>query len=183
MVENTSLSAILCCTASSADGDLPPWRAVDTRNPTPDRPVEDLLLEAAFLLHHPLDAGVGLLEDPGGGAHERRAHHREILDDLVHAAVHDGREADLDRHAQQHLAEHVRERQPQILEVVGSQNSQCVDDGRGVRPRRMRQPHALRFAGGPGRVDQRREMLGLDAIDAIAHGAGLLVEQIPAEVL
>ncbi len=69
------------------------------RHPQPDtdRPVEDLLLGAALFLHHSVDAGVGLLEDPRRGTHERRPNHREVLDDLVDAAVHDGREPDLDR--------------------------------------------------------------------------------------
>jgi hypothetical protein len=110
------LSARRCWAASAAralPGDL------QLARPGTDAggPVEQLELGAALLLHHQRDVAVDLLED-AGPRHEGRLHLGEVLDDLVDAAVDDGREADLQRNRQQLLAEDVRQRQPEVLQVV-----------------------------------------------------------------
>jgi hypothetical protein len=97
-------------------------------------PVEELLLDAALLGHHHRDPGVGLLEDAWRGAHERRLHHGEVVDDLVDAPVDGGGEADLQREGEQHLAEDVGQRQPEVLQVARVQDVHRVDRGAVERP-------------------------------------------------
>ncbi len=45
----------------------------------------------------------------------------------------------------------------------------------------MRQPHALRFAGGAGGVDDGRKVMRLDAVDAVDHHTRILGEVGPTE--
>ena len=80
---------------------------------------EDLRLGAARALRRGDHPVVDLLEDA------RRARTsasgwttREVVDELVDPAVHVGRQADVDDAADQRLAERVRQRQPQVLQVV-----------------------------------------------------------------
>ena len=83
-----------------------------------ERLVEELLLQATLGLLHRVDPAVRLLEDARRGPHERRLHHREVVDDLVDPAVDGGREAARELRGEQHLAERVRHRQPEELQVV-----------------------------------------------------------------
>ena len=144
--------------------------------------VEDLLLQPALGLLHRDDPAVRLLEDARGGAHERRLHHAEVVDDLVDPAVDRGREAARELGGEQHLAERVRHRQPQELQVVLVEDVLDLDRGALVDPGPVRQPHALGAAGGAGGVDQGGELLGLDGRDRRLDGVGVLDEVLLAEV-
>ena len=114
----TSLSNSPCCKLSGTDTGLPRDCERSTSMPTLNACCEQLLLQAALGLLHGDDPGVRLLEDARGGAHERRLHDGEVLDDLVDAAVDRGGEAAGQLGRDQHLAERVRHRQPQELQVV-----------------------------------------------------------------
>ncbi len=131
---------------------------------------------------HRDDAGVGLLEDARRGAHERRLHDAEVLDDLVDAAV-DGRgEAAGQLRRQQHLAEGVGHRQPQELQVVLVEDPLHLDRLALVDPRLVQRAHAL---GAPGRargVDQGRELVGGDRVRDGADDVGVLGEVGVAEL-
>ena len=81
-------------------------------------PGEQPVSDPALFLHCLHDLRAYLLEDPWGTRHEGRPNCREVLHDLVDAAVDGGGEADLQLHGRQHLAERVRERQPQVLQVA-----------------------------------------------------------------
>src|SRR3546814_13152807 len=52
---------------------------------------------------------------------------REVVDDLVHAPVHRGGEADRELRREQHLAEGVGHRQPQELQVVLGEDALDLD--------------------------------------------------------
>ena len=127
--------------------------------------VEDLLLEPALLLLHRHDPAVCLLEDARCRAHERRLDDGEVVDDLVRPAVHRGREAAGELGRQQHLAERVRHRQPEVLQVVLGEDALRLDRGALVGPRLVPQPHALGLPGGSRGVDQRGERLTVGAGD------------------
>ena len=113
--------------------------------------LEDRLLGAALGGLHGDDAGVRLLEDPRRGAHERRLHDAEVVDDLVDPAVDRGGVADRELRGQQHLAEGVRHRQPAELEVVLAEDVLRLDRRALVDPRPVPQPDAL----GPARWCRR----------------------------
>ena len=83
-----------------------------------DRPLEDLNLERAAFLRLLDDAVVDLLEDPRHGGHQRRPYDREIVDELRDPAVDRGHRARRDVPGEQDLAERVRHRQPEILDVA-----------------------------------------------------------------
>ena len=109
-----------------------------------------------------------LLEDA------RRAGHEEVgfddghvVDDLLDASVDGSREADLQTGGDQHLAEDVREGQPQELEVVLGQGSHRLDDGSLVDDAVLDEPHPLGPPGRAGGVDDDGEALGARApVDA-----------------
>ncbi|CAB4732085.1 unannotated protein [freshwater metagenome] len=138
--------------------------------------VEDLLLRTALGLLHRDDAPVGLLEDARRGAHEGRLDDPEVLDDPVHAAVDRGGEAAGQLGREQHLAERVRHRQPQELQVVLAEDALHLDGGALVDPRAVQQAHALGATGRAGGVDQGGELLGLDRRDRRGDGVGVLGE-------
>ena len=148
-----------------------------------DRPVEDPLLEPAFLGDHALDAGVYLFEDARHRAHEGRAHRGEVVDDLLDAPVDRCREADQQRQRQHHLAERVRQRQPQVVQVVGAEDVQRVDGRGGVGPRLVGQPHPLRLARGAGGVDDAGQLARTDVVNAVVHRARGLGQQLLAALL
>ena len=75
-----------------------------------------------------------LFEDARNGAHDRRPDDGEVLDNLVDPAVDDGRKADLQRQRQHDLAEGMRERKPQIVEILIGQHAKGVHGGGGVGP-------------------------------------------------
>ena len=87
--------------------------------PTAHGPAEDLRLGAAGRLGLGDDAVVDLLEDARRGAHQGRLDDAQVVDDLVDSTVHIGRYPDVDDAADQRLAERVRQRQPQELQVAG----------------------------------------------------------------
>ena len=126
---------------------------------------------------------MGLLEDARCRTHDCRTHDSEVLDDLVDATVDRRREPDRQRQRQHHLAEGMRQWQPQEVQVVRAQDLQGVDGGGGIRPRPMREPHTFRPAGGTGRVDDAGQLLRSDAVDAVVHRIRGLGEQSPAECL
>ena len=99
-----------------------------------ERLVEDLLLQTALGLLHGDDPAVRLLEDARRGAHERRLHDAEVVDDLVDPAVDRGREAAGQLGRQQHLAERVRHRQPEVLKIGGAEDVHRRDRRALVRP-------------------------------------------------
>ena len=106
----------------------------------------------------------------------------EVLDDLVDPAVDRGREAAGELGREQHLAERVGHRQPQELQVVLVEDVLDVDGLALVDPGLVPQPDALGPAGGAGGVDQRGELVGLDRLDRGRHRAGVLDEELLAEV-
>ena len=114
----TSLSNSACCLASRNGTGLPSRCELVDLEADLEGLVEDLLLQAALGGLHGDDPAVRLLEDARRGAHERRADHGEVVDDLVDPAVDRGREAAGELGGEQHLAERVRHRQPQELQVV-----------------------------------------------------------------
>ncbi len=158
----TSLSKTACCTLSRNGTGLPSRWSASYLETDRERPVEELLLQAALGLLHRLDPAVRLLEDARRGTHERRLHDREVVDDLVDAAVDGGREADRELRGQQHLAERVRHRQPEELQVVLGEDVVGLDDRAFVGPGVVAQPDALGPAGGAGGVDQGGEGVGAD---------------------
>lgn len=88
--------------------------------------------------------------------------------------------ADLDLAGGQDLAEDVRERQPQVLDVVAGDHA-GGDGGLGhVRPVVVREPYALGAAGGAGGVDQRGELVGGDGRDPLLDRLGVLGEVLLA---
>ena len=143
-----------------------------------DRPVEDLLARAALLGGHRHDPAVDLLEDPRHGRHERRGDDRQVVDDPVDPAVHRGGRAGRQLGREQHLAERVRQRQPQVLHVVRGQQLEGVDRHALVDPAVLGEPDALRAAGRAAGVDQRRELLGPDRVDAAPHQVGVVGEPL-----
>ena len=147
-----------------------------------ERLVEDLLLGAALGLLHGDDPAVGLLEDARRGTHERRLHDAEVVDDLVDPAVDGGREAAGELGGEQHLAERVRHRQPQELQVALVEDVLGVDRLALVDPRAVPEPDALRPAGRAGRVDQRGQLVGLDGLGRLLDHAGVLGEVVVAEL-
>ncbi len=155
------------------------------RYPQPDihRPVEDPLLQPALLGHHALDPRAGFLEDARSRTHEGGMHHGDVLDDLVDPAVDGGGEADLQRQCQHHLAEGVGQGQPQIIQVVRTEDVKSIDGGRGIRPCRMGQDHTFRLTRGAGRVDDARHVFGTDRIRALGHDVGGLCDKPPAALL
>ena len=82
----------------------------------------------------------------------------------------------------QHLAEGVRQRQPQQLQIVLAQQAHVGDHAAGVHPGLMAQPHAFRLAGGSRGVDQRRQLLGVDLLGDRAHAGGMLGQILRALV-
>ena len=122
------------------------------------RPVEDRGLRLPAFPCLLEDLRVHLLEDARDDADERGPHGREIRGDAVDAAV-DGRgkaEGDPERHA--HLSEDVGQRQPQELKVGRPEEAERADRLDLEEPAVVRQLDALRAAGRPGRVDERREV-------------------------
>ena len=125
---------------------------------------------------------VGLLEDARRGAHERRFDHPGVLDDLVDATVDRAGEAASQLSGDQHLAEGVRERQPQQLQIVLAEQIHISDRGAGVHPRLVTQPHPFGAAGGPRGVNQRRQPVGRDLLGDRAHAGGMLGQILRALV-
>ena len=131
-----SLSAMAYLRASSPLGFLPLLAQLADLAAHAAGPDEELVLEAALAGHHRRDPAVGLLEDAGRGAHEGRPDDGEVVDDLVDPPVDGGGEADLQRQGEQHLAEDVRQREPEVLQVVLGEDVDGRPGGRG--PRRSR---------------------------------------------
>ena len=142
---------------------------------------EDLLLGAPLGRLHRDDACVRLLEDAWRSAHEGRLHDRQVLDDLVHATVDRGGEATRELGGEQHLAERVRHRQPQELQVVLGQDLLGLDGGALVGPRGVAQAHALGPAGRARGVDQRGQVVRLHGVDRLRDGVGVLGEVLLTE--
>ena len=98
------------------------WRR-DTRSPTPTAQSKILALAppspCAIVTMRPY----AFSKMRGAAPMKVGLHHGQVLDDLVDAAVDGGREADRQLGGQQHLAERVRHRQPQVLQVVERQDA------------------------------------------------------------
>ena len=148
--------------------------AREARGPTPRAQRKIAAFTAPALARPRDDLGVDLLEDAGDRADEGRPHRREVLDDLLDAPVHRGREPDPQLGRADHLPERVGEREPEELEHVG-----VVEDAASPATardcdtqRRVRQLDALRLAGRAGRVDERRERVRADAGRGLLERAG-----------
>ena len=63
----------------------------------------------------------------GGAGHEVGLDDGEVLDDLVDPPVDRAREADLQLRGDEHLAERVREREPEELQLVAAQQTETLD--------------------------------------------------------
>ena len=85
--------------------------------------------------------------------------------------------------ASQHLAERVGQRQPQVLQVVRREQVERRRAGADVGPAPVRQLDALGPAGGPGGVDERGEVLGLDRGHRLVDRGRVLHEVLGAERL
>lgn len=83
---------------------------------------------------------------------------------------------DLDLPGGQHLAEDVRERQPEVLHVVAADQPGRRDGLRHVRPVVLRQPHALGAAGRARGVDQRGQLVGGDGRDPLLDRVRVLLQ-------
>ncbi len=151
--------------------------------PTPSAHRKILSLATALGLGHADDAAVRLLEDPRRSAHERRLDDRQVVDDLGDPSVDRRREADRDLRRQEDLAERVRHRQPEELQVVLGEELAGEDDRTFVRPAVVAQAYALGPAGGAGRVDQGRERAGLRRGHSILDDRGVLLEVLLAQLL
>ena len=173
----TSLSKSPCCSLQRQRHRL----ALALAAPRPCRPTLKAWLKIfsfsppSDCLHRD-DPAVRLLEDARRRAHEGRLHDAEVVDDLVDAAVDGGGEAAGELRRQQHLAERVRHRQPQELQVVLVEDVLRLDRGALVDPRPVPEPDALGPAGGAGGVDQRGELVGLDRRGDLVDDAGVLGE-------
>ena len=141
-------------------------------------PIEEALLDAAFFGDHLVDLAVHLLKDARDRTHDGRPDDGEVLDDLVHPAVDDGREPDRQRQRQHDLAERMRKRQPQVIQILVGEHPEGIHCGRGVGPGILGQPHALGFPGGARGVDQGGQLIGANRIDAIGHRRRRVGEQL-----
>ncbi|MPM74296.1 hypothetical protein SDC9_121282 [bioreactor metagenome] len=82
----------------------------------------------------------------------------------------------------QALAEHVGQRQPQEVDLVGLEDSHVLADPVTlVRPGPVGEAYALRPAGGAGGVDQRRQGVGAGRGDGGVHAARVVGEPRGAE--
>ncbi len=104
---------------------------------------------------------VDLLEDPGDGGDHGRADHRQFLGETGEVSGEAGRYARLEAEQQRALGERMGERQEQQPAVVRTDlRADRVDDLRHVRAQVAMGEHApLRAAGGPRRVDDRRQVV------------------------
>ncbi len=119
----------------------------------------------------------------GTGAHDGGLHFGKVVDDLVDAPVDRCRKPDYQRQRQHHLAERVRQRQPQQVQVVGTENVRGIDGRRGVGPRRVGEAHTFRPARGAGGVDDAGQLPRTDAVNAVVHGARGLGQHLLTELL
>ncbi|CAM5679988.1 hypothetical protein SVIOM74S_01093 [Streptomyces violarus] len=76
----------------------------------------------------------------------------------------------------EHLAEDVRERQPQVLHVVAADQPGRGDRLRHVRPVVVQQAHALGAAGGAGGVDEGGQLVLGDRADPLLDQLGVLLQ-------
>ncbi len=101
-----------------------------------------------------------LLEDSRRTTHELRTHLPQAGHDLVHPPV-DGRaEPDCQLGCDQGFAEHMRQRQPQVLHVAGIDDVHVAQRDALVHPTAMQQFDALGAPGGARGVDQGRQLVG-----------------------
>ncbi len=121
-----------------------------------------------------------LLEDPRRSAHEGRLDDGEVLDDLVDPPVDRGREAELQAGGEQHLAEDVREREPEVLEVVLVQGARRLGGRALVDDAVLHEAHALGPAGRAGGVDDDGEAVGAERVDPVVDRRGAGFEQLTA---
>jgi len=98
------------------------------------------------------------LEDARDDADEGGPDGREVCRDAVHAAVDGRRKAEADPEGHAHLAEDVREREPEELQVGRAQEIELADRLDFEEPAVVRKLDALGAAGGSGGVDERREI-------------------------
>ncbi len=158
----TSLSKRPCCRFSRNGTDLPSSLSLSTLMPT-----SKALLKIFSLA--PPSAACMVTIRPCAFSKMRGAAPMNVgftdaavVDDLLDPAVDRGREPAGELRGEQHLAERVRHRQPQELQVVLVEDVLHLDRGALVDPRAVQQPHALGPAGGAGGVDQRRQLVGSD---------------------
>ena len=123
---------------------------------------------------------MGLLEDARRSGHEGGLDDGHVVDDLLDAPVDGGREADLQAGGDEHLAEDVRERQPEELQVVLAEGAHRLDDGTLVDDAVLHEAHALGPAGRAGGVDDDGEALRPELVDARLHEVGRLGQPLAA---
>ena len=125
------------CTFSSPTGSRPCCRRRDTCKPTANAH----LAIAALAPPSPTAVWITLARTfskmRGAPAMNVGFTSAKPIGDLVDASVDGGGEPDLQHGGEQHLAERVRERQPQELDVVDRQDLDSIDAGTLVRPARL----------------------------------------------
>lgn len=140
------------------------------------RPLEDLVPGGAARPGLGRDPVVDLLEDPRHGRHVRGADDRQILDDLVDPAVHGDHLAGGDLPGGEHLAEDMRQRQPEVLHIVLMDQARRLNRAGHVRPAVVRQPDTLGTAGGTGGVDERGQLVGAQRGDPLLDTLRVLLQ-------
>ena len=161
-------------------------RGARCRSPAPSRGASSSRPSACAIL--PRDAGVELLPDARHAEEDRRLHLlevvRHLLDRLGEVDAHAGGDRPVDR---EHLLGDVRERQVRERRSrSGAMSVSSLRARRGPREVRVREHHALGRAGGARGVDQRREAVGLERVDAleeplVVDGVALREELLPRE--
>ena len=101
----------------------------------------------------------------------------EVVDDLVDPAVYGAREPDLQLRGDQHLAERVRQRQPQELQLVAAEQVEALDRCGLVGPVAVRELDALGLARRARGVDEGREVVVGDRGVGAGDGVGIRGEQ------
>ncbi len=155
-----------------------------------DRPVEELLLQAAARLDFIHDAGVDLLVDARDGAESVRVDLDEVVPELVDRLRVGDRGATVQVGVVEHPLEDVRQREEGERDRVARDRDHLAG-GRDVRDEvRVREHRALRLPRGARRIDDRGDVLGLypgralleDRRAHLERRAALVRERVEREV-
>ena len=120
-----------------------------------DRPVEDLLFEAALFFHAAVGGGVDLLEDPRHRGEVGRLQFGQVGEDLQRVALPVGdRGAEVEAAELDQQGEGVGERQVEVADVFALDDAGLVDHVQHRAVVAVADDAALRRAGGAGGVDE-----------------------------
>ncbi len=134
------------------------------------RPLREHFLRAGRLTEARGERRVELLPDPRHAEEHRRARVLEVVGHVVDRLGEVDRATRRGRHVQRaHLLRDVRQRQVRQRHVLRAPAAEIEQRARRPREVAMRQHHALGRAGRARRVDQRRERVLLERIDALVH--------------